>query len=161
MQEKNESKAGEKVRDGPVRPDRLKTRHRGRDAGMLSVEISIILPLILFIVAGIILLFVAQGRREVLRASLYEAVYTLPVSEELMGDPNGELQSRRNRLMDTSGAEELAGLRQGDDIYMMGTVRYSGIGSYSAVLAAVACRERDLCTKRLRRWQVYQEIVEE
>ena len=141
-----------------------KKRRRWIDSGnrgLLTVEASLIIPLILFLAAGIILLVVSQGSREALRSEMYHTLYTLPVAEELDGDPRDGLRDRANILQSHFTHAELGDDSSGDCLVLNGSVPYSGIGSYSGVLAAHAERERDLCSKRLRRWQFYGNIAEE
>ena len=129
--------------------------------GVHAIEASIIIPLILFLAAGIILLIVSQGRREVLREEMIHTLYTLPVSDELDGDPKTALYSLADQLQAGHSRAELGNTSSGDQLALSGSVPYTGIGSYSGVLAAHAKRERDLCSKRLRRWQFYGNIAED
>ncbi len=140
--------------------DRVKRLTTG-DQGLLTVEAGLIIPLILFLVAGVILLVVSQGSRETLRNEMYHTLYTIPVVEELAGDPRDGLRERADLLQSRFTHAELGEGSSGDQLVLDGSVPYSGIGSYSGVLAAHTERERDLCSKRLRRWQFYGNIAEE
>ena len=133
----------------------------GNNSGMHTIEASLLIPVILFLVAGVILLTVSQGRRETLRGELYQALYTIPVAAELDASPQDELRSRADFIQSgasRAGAEDAS---SGDQLALNGSVPYSGVGSYSGILPVHVERERDLCSNRLRRWQFYGNLTEE
>ena len=136
------------------------SRFRDSDRGMLTVEASIIIPIILFISAGVILLFIAQGRREVLRGEMIMALYTIPVEKELDEDPKNEVIVRAEGILEGTSTAELEPASSGKHLRLEGSIQFAGIGSYEGTLPAVAEREKDLCSKRLRRWQFYGDLAE-
>ena len=138
------------------------TRHRlgGSNRGMMTLEASIIIPVILFIAAGIILLFIAQGRREVLRGEMIRALYTIPVIKELDENPKDEVAARAADILEGTTTAGLVPASSGKKLRLEGSVQFAGIGSYEGTLPAIAERERDLCSKRLRRWQFYGDLAE-
>ena len=130
------------------------------DCGMMTLEASIIIPLILFIVAGSILLFIAQGRREELRGEMIKALYTIPVEKELDEDPRNEVAARAEGIMNGTSTVGLSAASSGKKLGLEGNVIYNGIGGYGGTLPAAAGRDKDLCSKRLRRWQFYGDLAE-
>ncbi len=127
---------------------------------MMTLEASVIIPIIVFIVAAVVLLFTAQGKREVLRCEMVKALYTIPVGKELDEDPKDEVAARAERIISEASSCALTSASSGKHLRLEGNVRYNGIGSYDGTLPAAAGRERDLCGKRLRRWQFYGDLAE-
>ena len=133
-----------------------------RDSGgMMTVEASILIPIILFIAAGAILLLLAEGKRETMRGDMYTALYTLPIAEEKDHSPGEELAGRVSEILQDTSAAELEAFAVGDDMSMTGSVRYFGVGKYDGKLPVFAGRERDCTESRLRRWQFYGDLAED
>ena len=129
--------------------------------GMMTVEASILLPAILFILAVAILLLLAEGKREALRGEMYTSLYTLPIAEEMDHSPGEELTERASEITQGKGHLDVEAFTMGDIMTMTGSVRYFGIGKYEGKLSVHTGRERDCLESRLRRWQFYGDIAED
>ena len=140
---------------------RAYSKNHRDNLGMMTVEASVIIPIIIFITAAVVLLFVAQGRREVLRCEMVKALYTIPVEKELDGDPKDEVAARAERIISGASSAGLSSASSGKHLRLEGSVQYNGVGSYDGTLPAAAEREKDLCSKRLRRWQFYGDLAED
>ena len=127
----------------------------------MTVEASILIPVILFIAAGAILLLLAEGKREVMRGEMYTALYTLPIAEEKDHSPGEALAGRAAEILQDTSAAELEAFAMGDGMTMTGNVRYFGIGKYEGRLPVFTGRERDCLESRLRRWQFYGDLAED
>jgi len=134
---------------------------RKNDKGMMTLEASVIVPVILFLFAGVLLLFLAQGKRESLRGEMYTSLYTIPYAEEKEIIAAYAVMQRAD---DLSGKADIASVSysgDGDELALSGGVRFAGIGEYGGTLVVKAARERDKCVSRLRRWQFYGDITED
>lgn len=138
--------------------------HRNR--GTVTVEATVILPILLMIIAAAILLYVTLGRREVLRGEMYKALYTIGIADELDGDPNAVLRDRTPVIAGGSENVSVASEGMGDLLLLRGTVGYlkqpvmKPLARFRSRLHAVTARERDLCSERLRRWKFYGDLTE-
>ena len=134
---------------------------RKKNEGMMTLEASIIIPVILFLFAGVLLLFLAQGKRESLRGEMYTSLYTIPYAEEKKILAAYAVMQRANDLSESSGVTSVSYTGDGDRLVLSGGVRFAGIGKYGGTLSLSAGRERDKCVSRLRRWQFYGNITED
>lgn len=116
---------------------------------MMTVEATLIVPIILLLLAGIILLFVTIGRREVLRSEMYQALYTLRMEEEKDGNPAAALKERLKYILADAKKSRGQVVCDDDTLGLEGEVEYHG--SFPVKTE----RERDVCSDRLRRWSFY------
>ena len=158
---KNQSKNRSKYRyDRRLRPLR-------EDRGRMTVEASVLIPIVFLLVAGSILLFLTIGKRESLRGELYRSIYTLSLAEENDGDLSASLEERASGISRGYGQRACESLKMGDYMIMRGSVPYinslskAGRGVFRTEFPVIVKRERDLCSNRLRRWQFYGDITEE
>lgn len=132
---------------------------RNDDRGVIMVEASVLVPVILFLTAGIILTFLLEMKREMLRDDMVVSLYTIPVSEELDKSPENELE-RRAESLGGKGESVVGEFRDGRMI-LTGTTGMKEILGRPFEFTARAARDRDVCSDRLRRWQFYGDITEE
>ena len=129
------------------------------DRGMMTLEATVIVPIILMIIMAAILLFLTIGRREALRGEMYVDLYTLEIADEKDGSPADTLSGKADRLTASSRGV-------GDELIMTGTVRYldgkvpAAVARFRQEMPVITMRERDLCSERLRRWQFYGNLTE-
>lgn len=123
--------------------------------GVIVVETSIIMPLILGVIFIAIFGFVYVYNVETARSELYSALYTIPP------------ESIGNTGNDTTGSEDeiREDLIQCDPqivpIYMDGNIIWAcNLDLYDQSVILVKT-EYGLCTDRLRRWQLYGDFAEE
>ena len=109
-------------------------KHR-RNRGMMSVEASLIIPLILIAVMFAVSLSLFAIKESVERARLVETVYTEIPEDSLFN---------KKVVRDTDVRMEVLGM--------------FGSGSKYFAIHLHAEREGELCTERLRRWQLYGDI---
>lgn len=119
----------------------MRTGREERNKGMMTLEASVIIPIILFLVAGAILLYLTIGKRESIRGEYYTNLYTISLAEE---------RSRTEDQLKLSGA-----------VYYLDRVDDGNFAAFQAEFPVQAERERDKCASRLRRWQFYGDITEE
>ena len=119
----------------------MRTGREERNKGTMTLEASVIIPIILFLVAGAILLYLTIGKRESIRGEYYTNLYTISLAEE---------RSRTEDQLKLSGA-----------VYYLDRVDAGNFAAFQAEFPVQAERERDKCASRLRRWQFYGDITEE
>lgn len=119
----------------------MRTGREERNKGMMTLEASVIIPIILILVAGAILLYLTIGKRESIRGEYYTNLYTISLAEE---------RSRTEDQLKLSGA-----------VYYLDRVDAGNFAAFQAEFPVQAARERDKCASRLRRWQFYGDITEE
>ena len=134
---------------------------RKNNEGMMTLEASIIVPVILFLFAGVLLLFLAQGKRETLRGEMYTSLYTIPFAEEKELLSAYAVMQKASELSEKSDVASVSYTGDGDRLSLSGGVRFAGIGKYGGTMSLTAGRERDKCVSRLRRWQFYGDITED
>ncbi len=136
------------------------------DRGMMTLEATVIVPIILMIIMAAILLFLTIGRREALRGEMYVDLYTLEIADEKDGSPADTLSGKADRLTSGSAAVTASSRVIGDELIMTGTVRYldgkvpAAVARFRQEMPVITMRERDLCSERLRRWQFYGNLTE-
>ena len=131
-----------------------------RCKGVITVEASVLIPIILFLTAGAILLFLTIGHREQLRGDMYKSLYSLTIMEERDGRADVALE---DRIANASQQVKDAGMESlliGEQIYLHASVSFlkniAGLFSpYRAEFPVTVGHEKDLCSDRLRRWQLY------
>ncbi len=139
-------------------------RMRDQNSGMATVEASVLIPIILFLAAGAILLFLTLGKREKLRGDMYVSLYSMTMEEEKEKTARDLLRNWSE--MASKGKEGTEGtvFLNGDWLTITSSVPFlKGGGIFSGARKAFsvrAGRERDLCSSRLRRWQIYGNITE-
>ena len=114
---------------------------RNGDRGMMTVEATVIIPIILFLVAGAILLYLTIGKRESVRGEYYMTLYSI--------SPEAEREETKDQL-------ELSGSVKYPD-----RERSGRFAVFQGSFPVHTEREKDKCASRLRRWQFYGDITEE
>ena len=125
------------------------------DKGYMSIEASVIIPIlligILVVLAGLIIMF-------------EESVITVEEVESLYGIPLENIRDDRvkNYLCSINPGENLEyGTIDTSSDYVLHNASYSGDLNYFKSFEISFSREIDVCTDRLRRWQLYDDIGEE
>ena len=114
-------------------------RKRGKEnRGMMTVEASVLILVILFLLAAAIVLYLTIGKRERLRGEETYQLYTIPIGAETGEDP----MVRKGSVEFTNRLARSLGVTRKDFSYAVK-------------------REQDHCAERLRRWQFYGDIAEE
>ena len=137
-----------------------------KNRGFMTVEVTVIIPILLLIITAVILLYLTIGKREVLRGEMYQSLYTLGVAQEKDGSPADALQAKASRLDRGASGTRASATVIGDQLVMTGSVRFleqkvpMKMSRFRKDLSVVAGRERDQCSERLRRWQFYGDITE-
>lgn len=122
----------------------------------MTVEASVIVPVILIIVISLIMMFLYLYEREYLRSEIYVKAYSVPY---------------HSSKSDADIVEYLNGFRP-QDVYMfgntgseagcfMGQIDFRGIVDYKVKGDFHIKHEVGKVTERLRRWQLYENIAEE
>ena len=110
-----------------------------RNRGWMTVEATLLIPIILLLLAGAILLFLTVGKKEIRRGTMYQSLYQITMEEEQSGEP----------------------LKQEEAIPYINRLADGGTGFFRTEFHVTVERERDVCGNRLRRWQFYGDITEE
>ena len=147
--------------------NRLPTEdRRDHNRGMTTVEASVLVPIIFFLVAGAVLLFLTIGRREQLRGDMCRSLYGLTFSEERDGNMGALLEERVNNASQEAKDAGIEAQQIGDWMFMKAAVPYlkrvkNGVfADMKTDFPVRVGRERDLCGSRLRRWQFYGSLTD-
>ena len=127
-----------------------------KDKGYMTVEASIVVPVILFIAISLIMMFLYLYERDYLRSEIYQRAYSVPY---------------HNSKSDGGIMEYLNGFSP-EDVYMfgnidnsalslMGQISFRGSVDYKVKGDFYIKHEVGKVTERLRRWQLYESIAEE
>ena len=122
----------------------------------MTVEASVVVPIIIFLVITVILIFMHLYEREYLRSEIYEKTYTIPY---------------HNTKNDSTILSYLESFNS-ENVYMFGTkdAKAECAGGQITFHGSINIKIRDdfdikhevgKCTDRLRRWQLYEVIAEE
>ena len=125
--------------------------------GSMTVEASVIFPVTILIIFFVLYAYIYILDREILRSGIYETIYTAPLV-----DADKYLESNMD-------AGEVGGtlIWCGEEDVVIDSRCGSGIVSVNAVMDMKGetdiegKTEYDVCTDRLRRWQLYGDITEE
>lgn len=127
-----------------------------KEKGFMTVEASVIVPVILFIAVSLIMMFFYLYEREYLRSEIYERAYSVPYysirsDAEIMAYLNG-LQPQDVYMFGSVDSEAVS---------FMGQISFRGIVDYKVKDDFYIKREVGKVTERLRRWQLYESLAEE
>lgn len=127
---------------------------RLNNRGSFIIEISIIIPLIIMIIMMFVFCFVNLTDREKARANLYSAIYTVPPDETVDME---NITTEINRVMIFGEAKVMQNSLSREKILIICNINSRGYTGNE-----IECgTEKNICTDRLRRWQMYENIREE
>ena len=125
-------------------------RINGSESGSITIEMSLITPVLLLIIFLMIRGFVFVYDTELLRGKGYEIIYSARFDEEEDYMKKGTEQS--GNVLWTTESYEMSASK--DTLYYKATFDMKGRAE------VVAKKEYGLCTDRLRRWQVYGDLAD-
>ncbi len=121
------------------------------DKGSITIEMCLVMPIVIGVVMMLILLILRGLNEGVALGTSQVMVYEYSASEKNM---EGDLEKLQNAMM---MAQVQGSLKVRDDeISVTVGSDKEGINSISTVGCA---REWELCTDRLRRWQLYGDVL--
>ena len=123
--------------------------------GVISIEASLVMFIVIIMVFVCIYGMMYVMNCETLRSYMYERIYTAPLIKTSEYISEGVKENGLGELMMWCDDYSMNGLAGDDGIAMMGRIDMRGI-------TEIGCStELGLCTDRLRRWQMYDDIAEE
>jgi uncharacterized protein (UPF0333 family) len=124
--------------------------------GSATIELSIIMPLILLIIVMIIKLYIGLIYEGNVCGSSYSSLYTYEISETGKGSEKLEtLNQELEKISDT-------GLAYEDDRHKLSAAASDGninVVSVAGSGTVTYKTEYDKCSSRLRRWQLYGDVI--
>ncbi len=120
------------------------------EKGSVTVEMSLITPLLLLIVFLMIRGFVYVYDTELLRGKGYEIIYTASFDEEK--EYMNEGTEKSENVLWTSESYEMSASRD--------TLSYKAEFDMKGSTEVITEKEYGVCTDRLRRWQVYGDLAD-
>ena len=125
-----------------------------KDKGYMSIEASVIIPMVLVavyvIITGLIIIF----EMAVLYKDEVTSIYQIPLSDIRNDNVAGYLNGKNY------GAVLEYGEASGAGNYMNHKAEISGELKYIRSFSVCSKKEMDVCVDRLRRWQLYDDIKE-
>lgn len=132
------------------------------DRGSIVVEMSLVIPLVLWIVVNIIFVFIDSVNDSVLRMSAYTTLYQYDVEDEAQEEADKLLENINEHLVGVYYLDEAdVSVDSGEVNVGIDSTGVSGgeIHEYK-IRDLDYCTEYDLCSSRLRRWQLYGDILQ-
>ena len=126
-----------------------------KNRGVISVEASVVMFFVMMIVLLCIYGMMYVLNCETLRSYMYETIYTAPLIETSRYISESASDSGLDEILVWCDEHSLTGMAGSDDIIMLGKIDMMGV-------SGVGCStEFGVCTGRLRRWQMYDDIAED
>ena len=126
------------------------------NSGFMTLEASVVIPVIIFIAVSIIFMFIHLYERELLRSDMYERAYSVPY--ENSKTDAGILQHIKGYQ---PGDKYLFGKASNSASCFWGQIDYSGSIEFKVKDNFNINHEVGKVTERLRRWQLYDDLAEE
>ena len=125
------------------------------NSGVISVEASVVMFMVMVIVCLCIYGMMYVLNCETIRSYMYEKIYTAPLIETSQYISDGARNNGLGDLLMWCDDYSLTGMAGSDSITMIGRINMHGE-------TGLGCStEFGVCTDRLRRWQMYDDIAEE
>ena len=133
------------------------------NSGSTIIEVSIIMPILIFIIVSVIFLFLYAINDAVIQGESYCGIYELSVGENEETIKENINSSMENKIVGIGNIPKLSlNLISGEISAAICAINVKGGRIYSYQGKAVSYkREYDKCTQRLRRWQLYGDILQE
>ena len=123
---------------------------RINEKGSVTVEMSLITPLILLIIFLMIRGLIYVYDTELLRGKGYEIIYTARFDEEK--EYMSEWAETDENVLWTSESYDMSASKD--------TLSYKAVFDMKGSTEVVAKKEYGVCTDRLRRWQLYGDLAD-
>lgn len=123
--------------------------------GYITIEASVIVPIVLFGVFATILGLMIAYERGYVKASEYERLYTIPLENIRNESVAAYLDGADCEKGIVCGSVEVTGGYSGHKALFEGVLRVMSDNEVNG------SREVGVCTDRLRRWQLYDDTFEE
>ena len=125
------------------------------NSGVISVEASVVMFMVMVIVCLCIYGMMYVLNCETIRSYMYEKIYTAPLIETSQYISEGARNNGLGDLLMWCDDYSLTGMAGSDSITMIGRINMHGE-------TGLGCStEFGVCTDRLRRWQMYDDIAED
>ncbi len=125
--------------------------------GSITVEMSLVMPMVLIIIFELIMMLVNMINQAVIQGNSYKSLYTFSAVENNLHEEN-LLQRVINLEMTLNKEGCQVDLVQKEDEVEINII--SG-GNVSSMRNIIYSSEEGKCTSRLRRWQLYEDVLQE
>ena len=126
-----------------------------RSHGYMTVEASVVVPVILLIAMSLIMIFLHLYEREFLRSEMYVQAYSIPYHSTKCDE---DIVAYLNTFQ--TKAEYMFGNHESRADCSRGQMSFKGSLDYKVKDDFEIIHEVGKCTERLRRWQLYEDIAE-
>ena len=133
------------------------------DKGSAIIEITLIMPIIIFILVFVMFWFLDVINDGIIQGESYSEIYTLSLGDDREGITDDLLESFNRQIVGVNNTPqiEIKVDRGTISVYADGTDLQGGNIYLYQGRKNTFSREYDLCTDRLRRWQLYGDILRE
>ncbi len=142
--------------------ENIKIGLKNNNRGSAVIEISLLMPVVLSLVVSCIFLFIDSINDSVIRSDSYITLYTYSI-EDAQEKEDECFVNINNHLVGAYSIEEGNISDDGEEVSIeLNENDILGGKTHKYVFGAKSYRtEYDLCTKRLRRWQLHGDIVQQ
>lgn len=127
----------------------------GYDSGVISIEASVVMFLVMIMIFLCMYGMMYVMNCETIRSYMYEKIYTAPLIETSQYITDSTNENGLGDVLMWCDNYSLTGMVGSDSITMFGQLSMSGSSGFGC------STEYGVCTGRLRRWQMYDDIAEE
>ena len=131
--------------------------------GSTIVEVTFIMPILIFIIVAVIFLFLDVINDAVVQGDGYLGIYEISVGDNKKKINNKMNSNLETEMVGTGNTPDVSiGIVSGELAAYIRTQNVNG-GSIYRYQGENVCykREYDKCTQRLRRWQLYGDLLRE
>ncbi|MCR5367716.1 hypothetical protein [Eubacterium sp.] len=133
----------------------MNKKNKDKDKGFVSIEAAFIGAIAMIIVIWCLFAMVYVMNVEIVRDGMYMTVYSTPLKDKDSYVNSEAEKSMNEEILIWCDEYKVGGTASGDSIKMIGAIDMKGT-------TVIECQtESDICTKRLRRWQMYDNLSEE
>ena len=138
-----------------------KMRKLDNNKGMATIEVTFIMPILIFIICAILFLFLDIINDGIVQGEAYVRLYAISVGDDADSISAALIKEYEEKVVGTGNTPKVSVGTDDGKIFadIDGSSNAGGnIYNYQGVKRLYE-REYELCTDRLRRWQLYGDIL--
>ena len=135
----------------------------GSNKGSTIVEVSLIMPFIIFIIVFVIFWFMDAINDAIIQGEAYCGIYELSAGEDRLLIESGIIDELNDKIVGSGNEPDISVKINSGEISVYSNAESAKGGNIYRYQGkkVIYKREYDKCTQRLRRWQIYGDKLRE
>ncbi|MBO6113761.1 MAG: hypothetical protein J6P57_01770 [Lachnospiraceae bacterium] len=129
--------------------------------GMTIVEVTFVMPILIFVIISVVFLFLDIINDAVVQGESYCGIYAISIGDNEERIKDKIISSLENELVGSGNTPEISLKVMSGELETYIRTRYISGGNIYRYMGENTSykREYDKCTQRLRRWQLYGDVL--